>query len=124
MGKSEIKSLIKCAAWGIMWSVILVIIALVIVNKTSYNMKDVLFIEGGIVIILGVLSSISGNSTGLSLQALGQNNAQYVSNANLEISRMEKEKNINSIKNEFKSSVNMVSLIIGGAVCIIINFII
>jgi len=46
------------------------------------------------VIILGALSSIGGNPMGLSLQALGQTNAQYVANANLEVTKKEKELNI------------------------------
>lgn len=45
-----------------------------------------------VVIILGIFSGISGNSTGLSLQGMGENNAQYVSNANLETLKMQKEK--------------------------------
>lgn len=124
MDKSQIKSLIKCVVWGIFWSIILVIIGFVIENFTSYTLKDILFIEGIVVVLLGALSSIGGNPMGLSLQALGQNNAQYAANANLEVTRMEKEKRHNNFKSNLRSSLNTVSLIIGGVICIIINFII
>ncbi|MEW8995171.1 hypothetical protein [Clostridium sp.] len=123
MDKSQIKSLIKCVVWGIIWSIILVLIGLGIVNFTTYNLKDVLFIEGIILVILGVSSFLGGNPTGLSLQGLGQTNAQYIANANLEVTRMEKEKTT-TIKNNFKASINTVSLVMGGVICIIINFII
>lgn len=122
MGKSQISSLIKCFIWGIIWSIILVLIGLGIVRFTTYNLKDILFIEGIILVILGVSSFLGGNPTGLSLQGLGQTNAQYIANANLEVTRMEKEKT-NTIKN-FKASISTVSLVIGGVICIIINFII
>lgn len=123
MGKSQISSLIKCVVWGIIWSIILVLIGLGIVHFTTYNLKDILFIEGIILVILGVSSFLGGNPTGLSLQGLGQTNAQYIANANLEVTKMEKEKT-NTIKNNFKTSISTVSLVIGGIICIIINFII
>ncbi|GAA0770280.1 hypothetical protein GCM10008908_12850 [Clostridium subterminale] len=124
MDKSQIKSLIKCVVWGIIWSIILVLIGLGIVNFTTHNLKDALFIEGIILVILGVSSFLGGNPTGLSLQGMGQTNAQYIANANLEVTRMEKEKTTTSINNSFKTIINTVSLIIGGLICIIINFII
>ncbi len=54
---------------------------------------------------------------------MGQNNAQYVANANLEVTKIEKEKNTNPIKSNLRTSINMFSLIIGGVICIVINFI-
>ncbi len=95
-----------------------------IVNFTSYSLKDVLFVEGIVLVALGALSSIGGNPKGLSLQALGQDNAQYVANANLEVTKMEKQMHHNNIKTNLRSSFNIISLIIGGAISIIINFII
>ena len=60
---------------------------------------------------------------GLSMQGLGQNNAQYIANANLEVSKMEKEKT-NNIKTTISAGLSTVSLIIGGLLVIAINFII
>ena len=71
----------------------------------------------------GVLSSIGGNPMGLSMQGLGQNNAQYIANANLEVSKMEKDKT-NNIKTTISAGLSTVSLIIGGLLVIAINFII
>jgi len=124
MNKRENKPLVKYIFFEILLSVILLLIGLVIMYFTNYNFKDVLFVEGMVVIILGIFSGISGNSTGLSLQGMGQNNAQYVSNANLETLKMEKEKTKNNLNPNISIGLNMVSLIIGGAICIIIEFII
>lgn len=60
---------------------------------------------------------------GLSMQGLGQNNAQYIANANLEVSKMEKDKT-NNIKTTISAGLSTVSLIIGGLLVIAINFII
>ncbi|WP_346917214.1 hypothetical protein [Clostridium sp.] len=124
MDKSQIKSLIKCVVWGIIWSIILVLIGLCIVKFTTHNLKDVLFIEGIILVIWGGMAFVGGNPMGISLQGMGQINAQYIANANLEVTKMEKEKTATPIKNSFKASINIVSLVIGGLICIIINFII
>lgn len=117
-------ALIKCIVWVILWAIVFILIGFVIVNFTSYSLKYVLFIEGIVLVALGALSSIGGNPTGLSLQALVQDNAQYVANANLEVTKMEKQRHHDNIKTNLRSSFNIVSLIIGGAICIIINFII
>ena len=124
MNKSQIKPLIKCIVWGILWAIVFILIGFVIVNFTSYSLKDVLFIEGIVLVALGALSSIGGNPTGLSLQALGQDNAQYAANANLEVTKMEKQRHHDNIKTNLRSSFNIVSLIIGGSICIVINFLI
>ena len=65
-----------------------------------------------------------GNSTGLSLQGMGQNNAQYLANANLEISRMENEKTKSNLRLMLNIGLSTVSMTIGGVICIIIDLII
>lgn len=124
MEKIQVKSLIKCAIWGIIWAALLFGTALIITRYTDYIFKDVLFIEGFIFVIIGSFSCIGGDPRGVSIQGLGQNNAQYIGSANLEISRMEKDKGRNSLKTTISASISMMSLIIGGILCIIINFII
>ena len=122
MDKNQIKTLLKCIIWGLIWASVLFVIALAITKYLDYNFNDVLFIEGILLIILGVLSSVGGNPMGLSLQSLGQNNAQYVSNSNLEISKMEKSKN--NLKTTISTTLSMVSFIVGGGIVILISFII
>ena len=109
--------------FGIIWGIVLFGVALIITNFKDYELRDVLFVEGIIFVVGGVLSSIGGNPMGLSMQGLGQNNAQYIANANLEVSKMEKDKT-NNIKTTISAGLSTVSLIIGGLLVIAINFII
>ncbi len=124
MDKCNVKLFTKLILLGVFWSIIFCIIAFIIVKFTDYNFKDVLFIEGIAVISLAILSFIGINPMGTSLQALGQSNSQYVSNANLEVTKVEKEKNKNGIKPIITIGFNRISLIIGGIICIIINYMI
>jgi len=123
MEKSILKTIGKCVIFGIIWGIVLFGVALIITNFKDYELRDVLFVEGIIFVVGGVLSSIGGNPMGLSMQGLGQNNAQYIANANLEVSKMEKDKT-NNIKTTISAGLSTVSLIIGGLLVIAINFII
>ena len=123
MEKSIVKTIGKCVIFGIIWGIVLFGVALIITNFKDYELRDVLFGEGIIFVVGGVLSSIGGNPMGLSMQGLGQNNAQYIANANLEVSKMEKDKT-NNIKTTISAGLSTVSLIIGGLLVIAINFII
>ena len=123
MEKSILKTIGKCVIFGIIWGIVLFGVALIITNFKDYELRDVLFVEGIIFVVGGVLSSIGGNPMGLSMQGLGQNNAQYITNANLEVSKMEKDKT-NNIKTTISAGLSTVSLIIGGLLVIAINFII
>lgn len=123
MNKTILKSLFKCILWGLVWTVILFILANILVSLKGFLLKDVLFIEGIIFIMLGIFSCIGGNPMGLSLQSLGQNNCQYNTNANLEVSKMENS-NKYKFKNTISISTSSVSLILSGTVCILINYII
>lgn len=124
MNKDTVKALIKCIGWGILWAVFLVIVALIISKTKGYFLKDVLFIEGIIFVILGIFASIGGNPMGLSLQSMGQNNTQFSASSNLEVSKMESEKTKGISKITIVSSVSTVSFIFAGIASIIINYII
>jgi len=124
MNKRDFKSLIKYIYFGILESFILVLIGLAIVSFNNYNLKDVLFVEGIVLIILAVFCVIGGDSTGLSLQGMGQNNAQYLANANLETLKLENEKTKSNLRPMLNIGLNTVSMTIGGVICIIIDLII
>ena len=60
---------------------------------------------------------------GLSMQGLGQTNSQYIANANLQVTKMEKDK-AKIIKTTVAVGLSTVSLVTGGVLIIVINFII
>ncbi|WP_024615427.1 hypothetical protein [Clostridium sp. Ade.TY] len=124
MDSKSIKSFVMCVIWGIVWGAILYGCAILIVQNSNEKLADVLFIEGVISIMFGLFSCVGGNSIGLSIQGLGQNNAQYIGSSNLSISKMEKEKFKNNVKITVSTSLSMVSFIVAGIICIGINFIV
>ena len=123
MDKSVLKTIVKCVIFGVIWAIILFGVALVIANFKGYELKNILFIEGIIFVMIGILSSIGGNPMGLSMQGLGQSNAQYIANGNLEVAKMEKDKT-KSVKTTVSIGLSTVSLVIGGVLVITLNFII
>lgn len=123
MDKSVLKTIVKCVIFGVIWAIILFGVALVITNFKGYELKNILFIEGIIFVMIGILSSIGGNPMGLSMQGLGQSNAQYIANGNLEVAKMEKDKT-KSVKTTVSIGLSTVSLVIGGILVITLNFII
>lgn len=70
----------------------------------SFTLKDVLFIVGLFTFIILLISNISGNSHGLSLQSLGDINSQYT--ANVDFKANEHEKIENRPKVNLKSIIN------------------
>lgn len=122
MDKNLTSNLFKTLLFGIAWAVIAFIIAIILVKSKQYNLKDVLFIEGIILIAISILSAIGGNSTGLSLKGFGTNNASLTSYANLEITKREREKN--PMKQTLSFGLSSFSLICGGILLIILNYII
>lgn len=124
MDKNVLKSLGKCIAFGLAWTALLFIVALILSKTKGYLLKDVLFIGGILFILLGILSSVGGNSMGLSLQSLGQNNAQFNSSSNLEVSKIEKERTNGISKVTISASISTASLVLAGIFSIVINYII
>ena len=115
--------LLKSLIWGLMWLIIASILGFIISKSmTSKSFQDILFIEGLVLIFIGIFASISGDPRGISMQGLGQNNAQYINNANLEVARMEKEKV--HIKTDIKFALSTFSLVIGGILSVVVTFIV
>ena len=120
MNKNLVSILFKSILFGIVWASIAFVLALILVNIKKYNLKDILFIEGIVLIAISILSSIGGNPTGLSMQ--GINNPTLTSYANLEITKAEREKN--PMKQTVSFALSSISLILGGLLLILLNCII
>lgn len=118
MGKKIVKLIINVLGWII----ISLVLAGILVGSRNLVFKDIIFIEGIFLIIIGLTSTIGGDPLGLSLQGLGNMNEQYMANANLEGSKMEKEKNNYQIKTTMKIFLSTTVLVISGLILILINF--
>ncbi len=123
MKDERVLTLTKSLVWGLVWLIIASIVGFILTKfMTSRSFQDILFIEGLVLIFAGIFASISGDPRGVSMQGLGQNNAQYINNANLEVARMEKEKV--HIKTDIKFALSTFSLVIGGILSVALTFII
>jgi hypothetical protein len=93
-------------------------IAILIANYFDYSLQDVMFIEGMIIFVLGIMLSMKGNPSGSFLSGFGLINGQYFANLNLEITSSER-KSTNYYKNFLKNSIvevafSNLTIIIGG----------
>lgn len=120
--KFEIKSILNCILHGILLSIVAIFISFTISYLFNFNLTDSLFIVGIVLVLFGILASLNGNSMGLSLNELGSSGAQFISRANLEVTNSERTKN--NLKLVVKMTFSMISLILSGVICIILNFII
>lgn len=102
------KSVAKSAMLSVLFSLIILgigyVIAVLIANRSGYQLQDVLFVEGIIVIAIGLMLSMKGNPSGVSLQGLGQQNANQTASWNLEVTRIERD-NTSYYKNFLQHSV-------------------
>ncbi|GAB6167974.1 hypothetical protein JCM1393_04340 [Clostridium carnis] len=122
MDNHKIKTLMKCGLIGITLVGAIVVISLLLERTTNLTFKDGILILGIVSVIIGGFSSISGDSRGFNLQPLGNVNAQYVTNANLEVEKKEIERGKKPIK--FDNSIILAGIIFGGILSIILFFII
>lgn len=126
MDNYKIKLFLKFVLFGVIWALISASVGLLISEFMDYNFRDVFFVEGMVLIIIGIFSSIGGKLTGLPLQ-LKSSNAQYVTNGYLQMKDIEKkEKKNNSDVRRVNISIGIsgIALIVGGLICMIINFVI
>lgn len=94
---NKLKSLLKQSLLILCFSLIIFLIGLLISFLICYfkncKLENILFYEGIIVTIIGVLMSLRGNPSGSNIGSIGQNNATQVSFENLEVTRLEREMN-------------------------------
>lgn len=86
--KYEILQRGKCL---ILYLLILLVIAFFIEIITDFLYSDIFLIIGLITSIIGGFSLYGGGHIGNDINTLGENNSQYVSQANLEITHHEKD---------------------------------
>lgn len=91
--KSILKRLLLILCFSLIMFIIGVLVAFLIYYFSKYRIENILFYEGIIITIIGVLMSLKGNPSGLSVGSIGQNNTAQVSFQNLEVTRLEREIN-------------------------------
>lgn len=123
MDKPSWKLLIRSVVIGTIWAVILIVFGFWLEYTTGSPFVDILFFEGGILIILGGLSLLGGIPAGFSLKGLGRNDGQYIAGIQIAVEQKESEVRKTILKNKISYAFNAVSLLLGGGICILIDII-
>jgi cytochrome c biogenesis protein CcdA len=120
--KTKLRRFIRKALFIALFSLIYLgigfVVAMLISIKFKYNLQVVMSYEGFFVIIIGILMSMKGNPSGISISRIGNNDASLTSYLNNEITRQERELNpyhkdfLNNNIVEF--SYNNITVIFGG----------
>lgn len=100
-----VKKLIDFLIYGIASLLVAFLISLLITKLYTIKIYDSMTIVGLLIVIVGALSSVGGNPTGVGINSIGQINSQYISNLNIEVTKMER----NSTK-YFESTANHTKL--------------
>lgn len=124
MSKKNFMLLLKLILCGLIWFAFSIGIGVLLINIFNFDFKDIIFVEGILLILIGIFSAIGGNAIGASIQGFGQVNAQYIANANLEIIKENQSKTSDIMKTTISIGFSTVSLIIGGILSIILTFIV
>ncbi|GAA0085107.1 hypothetical protein UT300007_15460 [Clostridium sp. CTA-7] len=89
----------------------------------GYHFRDIIFVEGIAILMMGVFSSIGGNPMSLSLQDLGQINPQWLANISLETNEIDRRRIVDSCKVTLNIDIINISLMLSGIITLIISFI-
>lgn len=123
MLKTKFKKVMNNAIFLILFSLIYLgigyIVAILISNKYNYNLQDIMTYEGLIIILIGILMSMKGSPSGISISGMGNNDATITSYMNNEFTRQEREINPYH-KDYFKNNVvkfsySNLTFILGGS---------
>lgn len=123
MNKKNSKTLSKFIIICIISLMVSFSLGQVISSFQGYSFQDVLFVEGIIILMVGIFSSIGGNPMSLSLQDFGQINPQWVANISLETNEIDRRRIIDSCKVNINIDITTISLAIGGLISLLISFI-
>lgn len=120
-----IKKITISLGLSIIFAVIGYLIAFPIANYYQANFKDVMFIEGLVIILITILFSIAGNPSGFTFQKFRDKTWQNIEYKDLETTRMERESS--NYLNRFTShpivrlTFNSLTIILGGVFIILFS---
>lgn len=114
--KIFLKKTILLLVFSLIYFVIGYLAALLISKQFNYSLQTVMSYEGIALIIIGILTSMKGNPSGVDFSGIGQNNENGISFSNLETTRLERENNP-YYKDYFKN--NIVQFVFGNLAILI-----
>ncbi|WP_291653580.1 hypothetical protein [Clostridium sp.] len=123
MIKKNSKTFSRFITISIITLIVSFILGQIISSFKGYNFSDVLFVEGIIILMMGIFSAVGGNPMSLSLQDFGQINPQWLANISLETNEIDRRRIIDSCKVNINIDITTISLVIVGSISLLISFI-
>jgi hypothetical protein len=127
--KNKIKLFLVRGVFSVIFGLILmgigIGVAILIANKSSNSLPDVMFMEGIVVLVIGILASMKGNPSGGNISRVGMNNPNLVNFMDLETTRIERE--TTNYYDEFRKHAivefgfSSITLIFGGVFLILVS---
>lgn len=115
------RTTLKLIVYGILWSIITLVIARIFTPLTSFYFKDVVFVEGLLMLVMSITSIINSKAFGMSFYILNQIHSQCISNKELKNNEVEflvSFKNVN-----LQHFLSWITIAIGGFINILLIFV-
>ncbi|MFR1709981.1 MAG: hypothetical protein ACLSV2_13925 [Clostridium sp.] len=115
------RTTLKLIVYGILWSIITLVIARVFTPLTSFYFKDVVFVEGLLMLVMSITSVINSKAFGMSFYILNQIHSQYISNKEF---KNNEDKFLISFKNvNLQLFLSWIAIAIGGFINMLLIFV-
>ncbi len=115
------RTTLKLIVYGILWSIITLVIARVFTPLTSFYFKDVVFVEGLLMLVMSITSVINSKAFGMSFYILNQIHSQYISNTEF---KNNEDKFLISFKNvNLQLFLSWIAIAIGGFINMLLIFV-
>jgi hypothetical protein len=121
MYKKNLKNLSRFITVCITSFIVSIILGQLISSFNGYHFRDVIFVEGILILMIGIFSAIGGNPMSLSLQDFGQINPQWLANISLETNEIDRKRIVDSCKVIINIDIINLSLMIGGFIVLLIS---
>lgn len=122
MIKTKSNSFLKFSFIFIISSLTLFILGSIISNVSGTSIKDVMFIEGIVVLMLSVFSLIEGNTSLPSMQEFGRINPQYLVNMILESNENARKKINRNATLNIQLDISSLGVIVAALISVIFSF--
>lgn len=122
MIKTKSNSFLKFSFIFIISSLTLFILGSIISNVSGISIKDVMFIEGIVVLMLSVFSLIEGNTSLPSMQEFGRINPQYLVNMILESNENARKKINRNATLNIQLDISSLGVIVAALISVIFSF--
>ncbi len=119
MKNASVKITLKLFICGMLWSILTLAIAGIFTPLTNFFFKDIIFVEGLIMLLMSITSAINSKSLGMSYYILNEIYSKYMDNK-----AFTKDNIFNTLNNiNFHLFLNWISIVIGAFIDILLIFI-